>query len=144
LTLRIRCLCSWTVFAAWPCRFVVPRRLLCRSTCGFDVFAVWPVWWRCFCRSTLQICRPETSPLQFNLVDSISLWCNYDLHFVLPLWRRVLFLPRWLRLCMSPFSVTIMNFCMTPFYALMIFCIISADLRNMHCFRVCVRIECSS
>jgi hypothetical protein len=29
----------------------------------------------------LQICHPETSPLQFNLADSISLWCNYDLHF---------------------------------------------------------------
>jgi hypothetical protein len=92
----------------------------------------------------LQICHPETSPLQFNLVDSISLWCNYDLHFELPLWRHVLFLPQSLLLCVSPFSVTIMNFCVTPFFAIMIFCIISTDVRGMHCFRVCVRIECSS
>jgi hypothetical protein len=96
-----------------------------------------------FCSSTLQIHRKETSPLQFNLADSISLWCNYDLHFELPLWRHVLFLPQSLLLCVSPISVTIMNFCVTPFYAIMIFCIISTDLRDMHCFRLCVRIECT-
>jgi hypothetical protein len=51
MSLRFDC------FAAWPCRFVVLRRLLCGWTCRFDVFAVWPVGRHCFCGSTLQIHR---------------------------------------------------------------------------------------
>jgi hypothetical protein len=133
------CLCGLIMRGHLVCSSIMRRRRLCGSIgvfaawpWGFNVFAVWLALWLDL--AALSSC--EMSPLQFNLADSISLWCNYDLHFVLPLWLHVLFLPQWLRLCMSPFSITIMNFCVTPFNAIMIFCIISTDLRKMRCFRV--------